>query len=326
MNNLIPRLKNRWNMTKAEYKNDLRFSRRLAWYRIGDNYFGRLGFRKTSSYFHKRKESLIIDYIEKEITEVIDKYRFCDREGEKKNNAPVWVCWWTGIETAPRIVKQCVKSIQRQSGKHPVHIITKDNYSSYIDIPSYMLEKILDRTVGLAHFSDYIRVSLLNQYGGLWLDATIYCSAHIPEWYFELPLFTCKSDYRESNYLSHYQWTTFCLGGWKSNVFYAFLQEAYEAYWKQNEYAIDYLFFDDMIWLAKERIPAIKKMLEDIPINTPHRDDLQAAFNANLAAEAFEYIINDDTPIYKLSWREIYSETTADGKESIYGCFLRKRI
>ena len=56
--------------------------------------------------------------------------------------------------------------------------------------------------------------------------------------------------------------------------------------------------------------------------NTPHRDDLQAAMNAALPAEQFENVINKDTTLYKLSWRETYSELTADGKPSIYNRFL----
>lgn len=87
--------------------------------------------------------------------------------------------------------------------------------------------------------------------------------------------------------------------------------------------AIDYLFFDDLIFLAREKIPAVKRYMDSVPENEPHRDDLQAAMNAALPACEFWNVVQDDTIIYKLSWRETYSEKTTDGRDSVYGYFLR---
>ena len=61
-------------------------------------------------------------------------------------------------------------------------------------------------------------------------------------------------------------------------------------------------------------------------INNIHRDDLQAAFNAKLPADQFDNIIKDDTVLYKLSWRETYSLSTAEGRKSIYAHFLEMDI
>ena len=321
MNTLSFRLKRRWDMTISAFQNDLHFSPSLALARLSGTLLGRIGFRKISSFFQNIKESYILNYLSEIFVPVVNKYKLVVHEGTKQDNAPVWICWWTGLDSAPQLVKQCVKSIQQNADGHPVNIITEQNWTRYIAIPSYIIEHVSKKKMGLAHLSDYIRISLLNQYGGLWLDATIFCTEKIPRSFFELPLFTCKSEYQECGYLSHMQWTTFCLGGWKGNVFFSFLKEAFEEYWKKNDYAIDYLFFDDLIFLAKENIPAIKQMLEAIPTNTPHRDDLQAAFNATLPAEDFGKVIHSDTPLYKLSWREKYSEFTQDGRESIYGYY-----
>lgn len=324
MENLGFRLKRRWNMTTTEYQNDLKFSNKLAWYRVTDNLLGRVGARKISDYYHEKKEAYIQSYLQEIIQSAISKYKDCTVLGIKQNDAPIWVCWWTGVDTAPRLVQQCVKSILANAGNHPVRLITEKNYAEYVAIPEYIYIKMQRKQMSVAHFADYLRVCLLHQYGGLWLDATIFCAESIPDSYFDFPFFTCKSEYQESRYLSHFQWTTFVLGGWKGNVFYGFLKEALELYWQTAETAIDYLFFDDLIYLARQNIPVIKKMMDELPINTPHRDDLQAAFNAALSAKEFENIIKSDTPIYKLSWRESYSEITADGEESIYGYFLNK--
>ena len=128
-----------------------------------------------------------------------------------------------------------IKSIRKQTGSHPVHVIDQNSYSVYIDIPDYMMHKVKNGQMGIAHLSDYIRVSLLEKYGGLWLDSTIFCASSLPESYFELPFFTCKSNPTSCGYLSQMRWTTFVLGGWRGNVFYRFIKEAFEEYWSQEQ-------------------------------------------------------------------------------------------
>lgn len=319
------RLKRRWDMSRTAFANDLKFSSKLAWCRLVDDFLTRCGMRKLSDRFYKIKENIIQEYLKATIKPVIEKYRDVNEMGQKVPKSCIWVCWWTGLDSAPALVKRCINSIVERSGSHPVHIITKDNYEEFLNIPEYLLERLRSQEIGLAHFADYLRVCLLYKYGGLWLDATIFCADRIPEDYFEVPFFTCKSEYQESKFISHYQWVTFVLGGWKGNVFYAFMKEAFEIYWENNTSAIDYLFFDELIYIARENVTAIKQMMDCLPVNTPHRDDLQAAFNDKLGADNFSKIIKTDTPIYKLSWREQYKEINENGEPTVYARFINKR-
>lgn len=322
MSNLLPRLKKRYKITVEAWKKDCTYSRKYACYRVIDEFGGRLGFQTISNIAYKKREKFILDYLETELQPVIAKYRNNDTLGQKTEKAPIWICWWLGIDIAPALVKQCVKSIIKSAGEHPVHLITKNSYEKYLSIPEYMLQKVQKKQMGFAHLADYIRVSLLEQYGGLWMDATLFCTDTIPEEYFDIPFFTLKSAWRESRYLSHFQWVTFCLGGWKGSVWYSFMREAFEAYWSKEEYAIDYLFFDALIFLARKNIPAIARLIESVPENTPHRDDLQAAMNQALPASEFWNVIQENTTIYKLSWREEYPTKTVKGQQSAYQYFL----
>lgn len=319
---LYKKIINKHKLIKNTWVSDIRFSKEYAKLRRKDTIFNALRMRRLSDIAFEKREKYLIEYLSDSIEDVIEKYKDRKDSGLFIKNAPIWVCWWTGIETAPPIVKQCVKSIYNNSNNHPVHLITEKNYQNYLMIPEYIFQKMESKQMGLAHFSDYLRVSLLEHYGGLWLDATIFCSETISEQLFDYPFFTLKGPYQESRYVSKYQWVTFCLGGWKGNVFYSFVREAFEAYWLKNELAIDYLFFDYVILLARENCPYIKELMDRVPENTPHRDDLQAAMNACLPAESFSGVIKSDTSLYKLSWRETYLEVTNEGKESVYGYFI----
>ena len=326
MNNLRLRLKKRYEMTKKNWETDCEFSKQLAWLRLVDDIGSRVGVHRLSNWAHSKKENWILNYLKIILEPLIQKYKNFDNEGIPVENAPIWVCWWNGEDKAPQLVQQCIKSIRKNAGEHPVHIISENNYFDYLDIPQIFINKMKSEKMCLAHFSDYLRVCLLERYGGLWLDATIFCARSIPEEYFTLPFFTCKSEGKKGYYLSDFQWTTFCLGGWKHQIFYQFMKEAFEYYWGIEDVAIDYLFFDDMIYIAKENIISIRKELDSVPINNICRDDLQAAMNAVLSSKEFWNVVKEDTVFYKLSWRETYSEKTFDGKQSIYGHFLEMTV
>ncbi len=326
MGNLFSRVKRRLFYTLRTFENDCNFSGRLAAYRVADELGGRLHLKRIAQEFHERKERWISEYLQNLLAPIWTQFAEDQDVGEPCPNAPIWVCWWTGEETAPPLVRQCIRSIRANAGDHPVHLIDKDNYAQFLELPDYMLEKVAAGEMGLAHLSDYIRVALVAEYGGLWLDATIFCSQPVPEDYFAMPLFTCKNEVPSGKYLSRMQWTTFVLGGWKGNVFFRCLKGAFEAYWQQEETAIDYLFFDHLIALARDQVPAAGRLLAQVNANNPHRDDLQAAMNRAAAAVEWDSIVRPDTVLYKLSWRETYSETTPTGEESVYGYFFKKEI
>jgi hypothetical protein len=155
------------------------------------------------------------------------------------------------------------------------------------------------------------------------LDATIFCSQPLPEDIFQMPLFTCKGRTADVDYCSDYKWTVFCIGGYRGNMIFRGLQAMLELYWKRNRVAIDYLFLDYIIKLFYSENKTCANMIDSIPENNLRRDDLQAAMNAALPASRIDQIIQPDTVLYKLSWREKYVAQTQDGKVSVYGAFLK---
>lgn len=326
MRKLIKRIGKRIQMTATSFRSDIRFSVYYAFLRLGAELGSRLGLKKLAKSCAERKSNWIFGYLEKMLNPVIEKYKADDDNGTSLTDTPIWVCWWTGEESAPPLVQQCIKSIRKNAGTHPVHLITKENYKQFLEIPAFVLDKVQSGHMGFAHLADYIRVKLLCERGGLWLDATIFCSDTVPESCFSVPMFTCKSPRAKNGYVSESRWVTFCLGGWKGNVFYRFLVDAFERYWFDSPCAIDYLFFDYIILLAYEKLDVIRKLLDELPVNNLHRDDLQAAMNNALPADAWDSVIRSNTTLYKLSWRETYQHTTVDGRDSIYASFLNREL
>lgn len=324
MSNVLLRVKKRVSMTCEEWENDAKFSIKLATYRVLDELGGRIHLSRTSMWANKKKDEWIIAYLEKLLVPIIDKYK-----AEKPNKPislkePIWVCWWTGMETAPEIVKKCIQSIYQNAGQHPINVITERNYRDYLEIPDEIVWMVEKRAICLANFSDYLRVSLLERYGGLWLDATIFLSEKINESYFTYPFFTCKRSAVDCKYVSKYRWTSFCMGGFAKNPFFTYMRESLERCWLTDHASIDYLLVDYLIEVAYRNFSWFREMFNELPCNNEHRDDLQAAFNAALPASEFKKVIQTDTQIYKLSWREKYL-LEVNGERTIYGFFIEDK-
>lgn len=108
----------------------------------------------------------ISEYQEKEVC-------FAGNIGE---HAPIWFYWSNGVKNTPDIVKDCLASAKKLIGEHEVVEIDYNNYSNYVKIPHYIVEKYEKGIISQAHFSDILRFTLLSVHGGIWMDATIFFS------------------------------------------------------------------------------------------------------------------------------------------------------
>ncbi len=53
------------------------------------------------------------------------------------------------------------------------------------------------------------------------------------------------------------------------NPLFAFEKDFYNEYWRDYDEAIDYVIMDIMTDIAYDNIPAVKKEMDDVPINNP---------------------------------------------------------
>lgn len=238
------------------------------------------------------------------------------------NELPIWVCWLQGEENAPPLVRCCIASIKKHAGNHPVHIIAEKNLGSYVELPSIIYEKKKSGIIEPAQFSDIIRVSLLEKFGGLWIDATVFCTQQIPDGYFEYDLFSCKGPIQKGKYVSGFRWTSFIMGGKPGSLFFKLMKDLFYTYWEKEECRIDYLLIDYFIELLYRNVPSIKDTIDLIPENNLQRDEMAAAMNSAFSLELWEKFINSKTIFYKLSWRENWKEKTCDGAETLFKKFI----
>ena len=182
----------------------------------------------------------------------------------------VWICWFQGIENAPDIVKKCYESILKNLNDREIVLITEKNMQEYVQFPEYIIEKWKKGIITNTHMTDLLRLELLIQYGGLWLDATVLCTSNnIPDYILnsDLFFFQCLKPGRDG----HSQYISSWLISAKTNnkILMATKCLCYE-YWKENNYMVDYFLLHDFMSIVLEFY--LNDWKKVIPVNnsTPH--------------------------------------------------------
>ena len=125
------------------------------------------------------------------------------------NKFKIWFMWWQGINNMPFIVKKCYEQLLKScDSKFDVVFIDQSNFSKFIDIPINIINCLNSGTLSMPNFSDFVRFSLLEKYGGLWTDATIYYSDYLYHHLNEIykPFFTIKNFNPDSSFISKDLW------------------------------------------------------------------------------------------------------------------------
>lgn len=303
------------------YRDYKYFTCKLAVVRLENSIFRYIPFsqQKRRKWMQKQHDE-IEKYIYQKYFYIFDKYSNKEKTINKQNMGPIWTCWWQGEDNAPEIVKLCIKSIRQNTNGREVFVITEDNFRNFVEIPDYILEKLKNGDISITHMSDILRVCLLYQYGGIWIDATNYCIKKMPQDVFQFSFYTGKSPEKRTDFISKYRWTTFFIGSVKEHMLFSLLKEFFFEYTKKEKYFIDYLLFDYVIDVAYQYVKEIRKDIKEVPYNNLDRDSLIDMLNDRYVKE----ISHKDTFFYKLSWKMPFYEMDKERQETVYGHLLNE--
>ena len=239
-----------------------------------------------------------------------------------ENGYRIWVLWWQGEENIPTIVKATYHSIIKATDKQVV-LITKDNVANYIDIPSFIQDKVDAGKMSLAALSDYIRVSLLFKYGGLWIDSTVFCAQKLPEKIYGMKLMTIKNEPDGCKYVAQGKWNVQFLGTNEvhSKVFFL-MKSIFEQYWRKYSIIMDYLLVDYSFEYIYENDAECKALFDAVPFTNDHMHDLLPKMNMPFDETSMEEMLRPNTYLFKLTYKMPFVEQV-DGKPTFYSYVLK---
>lgn len=235
--------------------------------------------------------------------------------------APIWFFWLQGEENLPLIPKLCLQSIRKHANGHEVIVLTADNYRQYVAIPDTLIALYREGRMKAAHFADILRINLLAQQGGLWLDATMLVTADLPQEIFELPFFSIKTE-NQGYFVSQCRWAVFCLGAAKGNPLFVQLASSFEQYLTTTDLFVDYFLFDNFIDMLYQRYPVIREQIDALPLNNPRVHDM-ASLLCDKVTEAEFANLTKDTYLFKLSYKNVTAEELNANSENLYGRHLK---
>ena len=240
---------------------------------------------------------------------------------EKSNNDPVWIFWYQGETAMSEIVKICYNSIVSNIHDRPVHLLTKDNIASHVTLPNYIYDRLNRGELSYTHFSDILRICLLFDKGGIWMDSTLLITDSIsipaPDYFHSIKIVTGSN-----TTISAYRWATFFLASTHGNPAFGTIQSIFLKYLQEYNKMIDYLLIDYIFDLIYRKNDSFRRSVDTMPYTSPYLHQLLSEMNQPYDAEKFDRI-KQETTVFKLNHRLSYYET-ADGKETLYGYLKNK--
>lgn len=234
----------------------------------------------------------------------------------------VWVYWGTGLEGAPEIVKACIKSFKSSFPSKNIVVLTDKELPNYVSFPKCITDKVEDGTITKTHFSDILRAELLYRYGGLWVDATVLCTAEekdIDRVYFSEPLFVFKEMCLDRGAFQYCRMSSWFIFAKANDPIIAKTRNCLYYYWEHCDYLIDYFVFHLFFSISSRHYEEEWSKIPMMNNSSPH--SMMFELGNRYSAEDWRRLINE-CPFHKLERHTDYSQKP----DTIYKKILEKYL
>jgi len=209
----------------------------------------------------------------------------------------IWQYWNSGADRAPPIIQECMASVRRHAKGRAIIVLSDDTLHKYITLPDHILAK-RDK-IGATQFSDVLRVSLLAQHGGTWIDASVLLTGGIDDITSAIPffMFTRPNDpYMISSWFIH------SVAG---HPLVCAMRDLQTEYWAAHDEVRAYFMFHFLFECAITLHSGLRRIWKQTPTvfaKSPHL--LQKALLARSKFERLQDICRRVRPaVHKLSYK-----------------------
>ena len=284
----------------------------------------------------EKKVGLLYQYVRLKLSPVVQLHQLgqggmlieemtCGDDFEGK--VPIWVCWWQGEEAMPELVRICIKSIKRNLPREKAvfRLITLENCMEYVTFSATVVRKFDEGKISYTNLSDILRAELLYRYGGMWIDATYYVTAPIPEKLFEEDsLYTlrfekpvCEMDITKG------RWSGDLWRIAKKKKLFQFLLESLWYYWEIEDELSENNLIDYIIAVATETFPEVERELEMCEYSDNRVFLLHTWMNRTYTNERISEIMAVSR-FQKLDCHAEYRKENIAGWPTVYGYLVGK--
>ena len=209
-----------------------------------------------------------------------------------------WVCWLQGIDSAPMVVKHCYASINKWLHDWNIVLITADNFTDYATLPDFVINKWKSGVISNTHFSDILRLQLLVEHGGLWLDATTMLTGTVPGFVLQSNFFVFHNGWMDEEMINMASW--FIYSAQPKHELLVQTRDLLYAYWEKFDFLKNYFLLHMMFRIvtnanaeAWNSVPYFNQIDNHLLMN-----ELQKPFNAQRVGQICKL-----TTIHKLTYK-----------------------
>lgn len=273
-------------------------------------------------------DRMVEDYIYVKYQNIYNKYsNNCD-VGVIPEKKIIWTAWLQGISDLPYAVNLCIESMKKNSGEYEVVILTLENISKYLKIDESILDLYINKKIKPAHFADYLRVRVLSEHGGVWLDATQYLVDKIPDdvWNYKLIVWNKIEDITGSDsyvaipFVKYFN-NSFLVGR-KNSLFFQLYSEISEALLTDPILQIDYFSNFKAIFAAINHIEIINHQWKDMRIINRYGLITRQMWNKSITPNMKKIISEKDNFFFMLTYKKEWIKEI-DGRPTIQEYIVR---
>lgn len=231
---------------------------------------------------------------------------------DDNKDAVIWI-YWNDPKTMPLMVQKCVERIRQNSNGHDVIVVTENTVSDYLQLDEVVWRKYREGKISKTHFSDIVRIALLYNYGGVWMDCTLLLTQPLPDFVTSSDFYTTHLSEGDKHNISYGRWSTFFMACHKGNLMMKLALDVFVEYWKRYDHIVDYVWMDYIFNMIYDNVPSVKKMIDAVPCNNPGVWLLQLKIDKAFSKEEFDALFCDkDRFIYKLSYKKSFGDSCRD--------------
>lgn len=211
----------------------------------------------------------------------------------------IWTCWFQGRESAPSLVRKCLHSWERNNPNWEFRCLDATSIERYIPLSQYV--DLNRQSLTAASLSDFVRILLLREFGGVWIDATLFCNRPLDDW---LPSVMAEGFFAFAAPAPDRPLASWFLSAKTDNDLVSAWHRRTIDYWLNRAAADDYFWFHhlfrDMCETDRETAEAWSRVPK-VSADGPH--SVQFGGNMDRPAGEVRESIDWATPVFKLTHR-----------------------
>lgn len=276
---------------------------------------------KAYSFFHLLVRRNILKQIKRfskknDYMSISEEFSLKDKPELKKKI--VWVMWWQK-ENMPEIISKNIEFL-KNSDTYELVVINQSNIFNYMNVPQPILDDLQHSRISFAHFSDLVRMTLLYEYGGVWIDSTVFVANNKWEYLFDHELITIKNSGSAfgNRFVPNGRWSLYVIGGHAGLDVFEFVRNILYLYMINRIKFPDYFITDYLIDIAeRQNIGDFSRLLGELNENNENHEKLEALMDKVFNPLLYQQLTKN-TSLFKLTYKKDYKKRI-DGKITFFG-------